>query len=304
MWYGLQNKRPLAISTKRLEFFWENIFSQNYKKMALSPEEIEQYQTCDIALVRKALKESNMKRTFQRSKELDKIIKSRSSTNYDQAINESLQKLDKDLDDTFSRHEESIEQIDDEYKNKENLLRLTIDDSFAELKERQLQSLVDIEVQKESELIRENKRETSTVYQLRLLATRYADQGDFDNAMKIDEEADQIHKQEVLQQSEKTIKSYDKRKNQLLTQFGTEIDVLESRLKKGLLALQNQRNTEIVNQQKTTAALVQRQLLAAINETNKKVKKIEMQSDITNKLTNFVRNKASEKGMNRKLQYD
>ncbi|OHS93799.1 hypothetical protein TRFO_02309 [Tritrichomonas foetus] len=272
--------------------------------MALTPEEVQHYYECDIIELRRDLKDSNKKRTFARSKALDKIIKERSSSEVDTSIQTVLKKLDKDLDDVFVKHEEGVQQIDEEYKNKENLLRLTIDDSFAELKERQLKSLTDVEVQKESELLREDRRETSAVYQLRLLATRYADQGDFERAMKVDNEANEMHARETEDQTKRTNIRFQKRVDQLLIQFGTEIDVLENRLKKGLDSLEIQKHGEIVNQQKTTSVAVQRLLLASINETNKKVKKIELQGEISNRLTNFVRKKANENGMNRKLQYD
>lgn len=272
--------------------------------MALTPEEIQHYHECDIIELRRDLKESNKKRTFARSQAIDKIIKERSSSEIDTAISSVLKKLDKELNDAFSLHQDSVEQTIEEFKKNEDLLRLTIDDSFAELKERQLKSLTDVEFQKESDLIREDRRETSTVIELRRLATVYADQGDFERAMKVDNEADVIHAAETEEQLKKAQTRYQKRVDQLFIQFGTEIDVLETRLKKGLDSLNAKRIDELNNIQKNTSVVVQRLLLSAINDTNKKVKKIELQSEISNRLTNFVRKKATENGMNRKLQFD
>lgn len=272
--------------------------------MALTPEEIQHYHECDIFELRRDLKESNKKRTFARSQAIDKIIKERSSSEIDTAIKSVLNKLDKELNDAFSLHKDSVDQTNEEFKKNEDLLRLTIDDSFAELKERQLKSLTDVEFQKESDLIREDRRETSSVIELRRLATVYADQGDFERAMKVDNEADAIHAAETEEQLKRAQIKYQKRVDQLFIQFGTEIDVLETRLKKGLDSLNAKKIDELTNIQKNTSVVVQRLLLSAINDTNKKVKKIELQSEISNRLTNFVRKKATENGMNRKLQFD
>ena len=272
--------------------------------MALTPEEIQHYHECDIIELRRDLKESNRKRTFARSQAIDKIIKERSSSEIDTAINSIEKKLNKELNDAFSLHRDSVEQTIEEFKKNEDLLRLTIDDSFAELKERQMKSLTDVEFQKESELIREDRRETSTVLELRRLATVYADQGDFERAMKVDNEADEMHAAETEEQIKRALVRYQKRVEQLFIQFGTEIDVLETRLKKGLESLNAKKIDELANIQKNTSVVVQRLLLSAINDTNKRVKKIELQSEISNRLTNFVKKKATENGMNRKLQFD
>lgn len=172
------------------------------------------------------------------------------------------------------------------------------------MKERQFKSLIEVEAQKESEIIREDRRESSTVIELKRLATVYADQGNFDKAIKVNEEADAKKAKEIKYQIKLIQNRFQKRVDQLFNTFFTEIEVLENRLNNGLEGLNKKKDDEIINLQKNTSVVVQKLLLSAINDANKKVNKIELQGEITSRLTNYVKKKAVENGMSRKLQFD
>lgn len=278
--------------------------SQKPEEQELTKEELDEYKTYDIAELRKLLKDSNQKRTFKKSKQIDKILKSKTTMNYDDAISSGKKQLDSKFAQIFSVHNDQISQIEEDFKKNELNLRRSINDSFQEMKDRQLQSWIKVQAQKSSELKREKARSNSTIKSLQKIAVSYADQGEYEKAIMADNEAQALQQEEALLQTRQTEIAYSKRFSQLQAQFGLEIDVLESRLNKGFEGINQQKLDEIRKCQNNTSAAIQRAVISIINSTKSKVPKVEAQADITTSLTMYAKKKATENGMNRQFQFD
>ena len=278
--------------------------SQKPEEQELTKEELDEYKTYDIAELRKLLKDSNQKRTFKKSKQIDRILKSKTTMNYDDAVSSGKKQLDSKFAQIFSVHNDQISQIEEDFKKNELNLRRSINDSFQEMKDRQLQSWIKVEAQKSSELKREKARSNSTIKSLQKIAVSYADQGEYEKAIMADNEAQALQQEEALLQTRQTEIAYSKRFSQLQAQFGLEIDVLESRLNKGFEGINQQKLDEIRKCQNNTSAAIQRAVISIINSTKSKVPKVETQADIATSLTMYAKKKATENGMNRQFQFD
>lgn len=273
-------------------------------QILLTDEEREELQNMSVEDLRKELARSNKERTINKSKEIDAIIQEKTKSGIDGVIKEAKQKLEEEITAKFEDYHVLVDQYQTEFEQRYLLLRQTINDSFLEMKERHISQFTEMKIEKEAEDLHAEKWESSQVRELRLLSTHLADTKDYEKAAKVDVEADEL----LFKESEETKRlnklQYNKKKSQLFEQFAKELAMLEERLEKGNDALRSQLDHDILVAQKQLEVTVQSLLLDTINQSNKQVKRKDKQTEISTKLTQFVRTKAQKEGMNRKLLFD
>ncbi|OHS96555.1 hypothetical protein TRFO_37299 [Tritrichomonas foetus] len=258
----------------------------------------------DVQKLRAELKKSNKARTFLKSRKIDEILTKKLSDSIESIIQPIMNDLDKKLDDIFNELKEISEQKNEEYGHNEALLRQSIEDTFEEIKERQLNELKELEVQKRSELIRERKRMPPSVKHLRDLSVVLADHKKYEEAMNLDQEAEILQEREAEERIEQIEIKYRKLNESLFSRFAKELKSLQEKLDNGLNMIFDQHNNQLINAQKIAEVTVKSSLLNAINLANNKVNKNNKVAEITTRFTNFVTKKALDNGMSKNLTFE
>jgi hypothetical protein len=257
-----------------------------------------------IEELRKQIKLSNRARTFQKSRELDEILEKRLQSRLENVLRPIIEKLNKDLEESFNEHQSIVAQLEEESHQREQYLREAIDISFSEMKDRQVAKLVELEMQRQSENLREKGRAPASVQELQRMSVSLADRGEYDDAMKIDREASIIMDHEVEERQKIIEQRFAILSKNLFSQFEKEIQLLQDRLKKGIQAILDQLSDETQMQKKQFSMAVQRLLLSGVSQANTEVWQKERQLEINSRLTNFVRKRALSYGMNKNLNFD
>lgn len=271
------------------------------------PESVTQeinYEEMSLKDLRAELKKSNRNRTFDLSRKINDIINNKLVNDYESTIQPIMDELGKKLDNTFQEFNEITDEKNSEFNQNESLLRESIEDSFAEMRQRQLSEMTELEIQKRSELIREKKRSPSSVQQLISLSIKLADRQEFDKAIDVDHEAEILQQKEADERLYQIELKYKKLTDSLLQKFTLELNGLQGKLDSGMNIIQKQYQQQILNAQKTVEITVKSSLLNSINLANSKVNKKEKQTEITSRLNNFVIKKALENGMSKNLTFE
>lgn len=271
------------------------------------PESVTQeinYEEMSLKDLRAELKKSNRNRTFDLSRKINDIINNKLVNDYESTIQPIMDELGKKLDSTFQEFNEITDEKNSEFNQNESLLRESIEDSFAEMRQRQLSEMTELEIQKRSELIREKKRSPSSVQQLISLSIKLADRQEFDKAIDVDHEAEILQQKEADERLYQIELKYKKLTDSLLQKFTLELNGLQGKLDSGMNIIQKQYQQQILNAQKTVEITVKSSLLNSINLANSKVNKKEKQTEITSRLNNFVIKKALENGMSKNLTFE
>lgn len=271
--------------------------------MELSQQEKDAYYEMSIGDLRKEIKLLNQKHEFAKSKAITEILERKTSGD-EAALRSYLASLTSRVDAVFIEFNEKIEELEEEFKQRENYLRFTIDDSFKELKQKQLKALTEIEKKKELSILRESERESAKVMQMRQMAVKLADRGEFEEAMRIDGIAKEQRERETQEGVLTVQRKYEGITEKALSQFTMEIRVLEDKFFKGIDLLQRQLDHEVYTAQKQTAIAVRRVLRSAINEATKLFKRKPQCIDLPGRLTTLVTNRAIKYGMNHRLQFE
>ena len=271
--------------------------------MELSQEEKDAYFEKSIGELRKEIRTLNQKHEFARSKAITEILE-RKTCGDEQSFRAYLASLTSKVDAVFVEFNDRIEELEEEFKQRENYLRFQIDDSFKELKQKQLASLTEIETKRELAIRRENERESAGVVQLRQMAVKLADRGEFEEAMRVDGIAKEQRERETQEGIMTVSRRFDGITEKALAQFTMEIRVLEEKFFKGIDLLQRQLDHEVYTSQKQTAIAVRRVLRTAINEATKIFKRKPQCIDLPGRLTTLVTNRAIRYGMNHRLQFE
>lgn len=274
------------------------------KPSTLTEKERQDYSTMSIENLRAALKESNKKRQFERSREINKIIKDKQQSNKENTIQPILQRLDEQLTECFEEYKSICQQLAEDFTQREQYHRLAIDNAFLELKEKQLNDFTELEIQRGLECQKEHNRQSANVKLLTKVSEWLADRELYDDAIDMDNEATKLNETEAVKRVESQEKKYSVLEANLLRRFEREFQLLEERLSNGLATLADQKESEFKTQQKQCSCAVQRLLLAAVNDGIKKIGKKDKQTEITTRVTNFVKKRALEFGMNSKLLFD
>lgn len=225
-------------------------------------------------------------------------------TNEKDAVTSAIRKLSDQITAQCGEYKSIVARLQSEFKEREDDLRETVDDSFSDLQDRQLQLLAELELFHKQENVRAATRSTANVFSLEQISIYLADQEEFDRAISISRQA------EVLQRSETKDRQRDLEvrvgllAQSLLAKFEKEIQLLEERLVKGLQGIHEQLAVEVQIQQKQVSGAIQRLTLDAIRDANRHVKKKERESEINTRITNFARTKVQEFGMNRNFAFD
>jgi len=258
----------------------------------------------EVMALRRQLRESNRQHDFEKSRAISKQIHGLLYANIDDAISSVITALGNKIQQQLREYNMIVSQLDEEFRQRENYLRDAIDGSFAELNDRHLQLLTELEMFRESERIRSTKRSTSNVSSLEQISVYLADREEFDQAIAISKEAKATQETEVsdrIRALELRVQNVQRR---LLAQFEKEFRLLEDRLAKGIQSVRDQLDGEIKIQQRQCSVAVQRLMSSAIHEAIAKVGKKDREQEIAAKITGFTRTKASQLGMNRKLTFD
>ena len=273
-------------------------------QVPLTDEEREKCESMSIEKLRKYLKDSNKSRTFEKSRQINEIIHKRLHSDVEGALKPIMESLDGDIKKAFAEYKAACDEYAEEFKQREQYLRLGIDDTFGEMVERHIADLKELEIQCGLEALREERRTPAIVKLLTKISIHLADREEYDQAISIDREATEAGEKEAAERANAIKLKYSKLRKTMADRFEKEIRLLEERLEKGLAAVDDQYAGEIKIQQKQCSCAVQRLLLAAINKATSQVRKKDKQAEITTRLTDFVRKRVAEFGMNRKLLFD
>ncbi|KAK8890973.1 hypothetical protein M9Y10_028174 [Tritrichomonas musculus] len=254
--------------------------------------------------LRAELKKSNRQRSFERSRMINDMINNKIANDYESTIQPIIDDLGHKLDSLFQELKNITNEKDGELNQNEYILRESIEDSFSEMRQRQLLEMTELEVEKKSELIREKKRSPSSVQQLISLSIKLADRQEFDKAIDADHEAELLQQKEAEERLYQIELKYKKLTDSLLQKFTLELNGLQGKLDSGLNMIQKQYQQQILNVQKSIEINVKSSLLNAINAANNQVNKKEKQTEITQRLNNFVIQKAMENGMTKNLTFE
>ena len=254
--------------------------------------------------LRAELKKSNRQRSFERSRMINDMINNKIANDYESTIQPIIDDLGHKLDSLFQELKNITNEKDGELNQNEYILRESIEDSFSEMRQRQLLEMTELEVEKKSELIREKKRSPSSVQQLISLSIKLADRQEFDKAIDADHEAELLQQKEAEERLYQIELKYKKLTDSLLQKFTLELNGLQGKLDSGLNMIQKQYQQQILNVQKSIEINVKSSLLNAINAANNQVNKKEKQTEITQRLKNFVIQKAMENGMTKNLTFE
>ena len=254
--------------------------------------------------LRAELKKSNRQRSFERSRMINDMINNKIANDYESTIQPIIDDLGHKLDSLFQELKNITNEKDGELNQNEYILRESIEDSFSEMRQRQLLEMTELEVEKKSELIREKKRSPSSVQQLISLLIKLADRQEFDKAIDADHEAELLQQKEAEERLYQIELKYKKLTDSLLQKFTLELNGLQGKLDSGLNMIQKQYQQQILNVQKSIEINVKSSLLNAINAANNQVNKKEKQTEITQRLNNFVIQKAMENGMTKNLTFE
>lgn len=262
------------------------------------------YEEMSVIELRAELKKSNRNRTFELSRRINDILNNKLVNDYESTIQPIIDELGQKLDNAFQEFNEITDEKNGEYNQNESILRESIEDSFIEMRQRQLSEMTELEIQKRSELIREKKRSPSSVQQLISLSIKLADRQEFDKAIDVDHEAEILQQKEAEERLYQIELKYRKLTESLLQKFTLELNGLQGKLDSGLNVIQKQYQQQLLNAQKTLEITVKSSLLNSINTANSRVNKKEKQTEITSRINNFVIKKALENGMNKNLTFE
>lgn len=258
----------------------------------------------EILELRKRLFEANKNREFDESRKIAEEIRNLTQVDIEVALQPTLRDLDEEMNTMFDTLKVTLEQLRAEYDDRIYCLRLDTDKSFNEIKERQLQEYVELETERQSEILRAQTRLSSKVQTLYKMSTNLANRGEFDKAESISREADDLHQIEFEESVRRLGIRFHIREEKMLQQFTVELNVLKNRLDKSLLQLQMQYEHDERTSKQTAEVTIRRLLLKHINKANEMVGRKDKQTEVNTRLTRFVRKKANENGMNRKLLFD
>lgn len=273
-------------------------------QVPLTDAEREKCESMSIEELRKYLKESNKSRTFEKSRQINEIIHKRLHSGVEDALKPIMESLDRDVKKAYEEFKAACDEYTEEFRQREQYLRLGIDDTFAEMRERHINDLTELETLCGLEALHEERRTPAIVKLLTKISIHLADREEYDQAISMDREATEAGEKEAAERAAAIQIKYGKLRRTLADRFEKEIRLLEERLVKGLASVDEQLAGEIKIQQRQFSCAVQRLLLAAINKATSQVGKKDKQAEITTRLTDFVRKRAMEYGMNRKLLFE
>ena len=272
--------------------------------MSLSKEQIARYEQMSVLQLREKLKKLNRKRKFLKSQKVDEILAKKTADKSDTIVQKHIDALQQKMDEIFKDLQELTDMKNGEYSQNEQILRTSIDETFEEMKERQLNELTELEIQHQAELLREKNRKLANVKHLENLSIILADNKQYVEAINVDNEArvlDESQKSERLDQIDMKYKTL---KQSLLKKFSNEIKLLQEKLDIGLRMIMDQHNTQVKNAYKIAEVTIQSSLLKAINDAQNEVKRFDKNADISAKITKFVTDNAKKNGMTKNLTFD
>jgi hypothetical protein len=221
-----------------------------------------------------------------------------------EAINSSIEKLREEIDKQLLEHGQVIVQLEEEFRQRENLFRETIDESFAEMRDRHQDALTTLVLYRNAEELRADRRASCDVRLLERISISLADRQEFDEAIAISKQAESVHANDVEGRKAALRDNYEKLRRNLLGQFAKEIGLLDERLVTGLQGIRDEHDLELSTQQRQRSVTVQRLVLTAIHEANNKVAKKERETEIGEQVTEFARKRARKGGMNAQFNFE
>jgi hypothetical protein len=108
--------------------------------------------------LRRDLRAANRARQFESSKEMSKRLHSLIQTNEKDAVASAVRKLGDQITAQGREYELIVARLQSEFEQREKFLREAVDGSFAELQDRQLRLLTELELYHKQENVRAAKR--------------------------------------------------------------------------------------------------------------------------------------------------
>jgi hypothetical protein len=183
------------------------------KKLNIDAEVAEQLE------LRRKMRESNRARTFEKSITTARQLRDRIAENEREAIHSAIEKLGQEIEKQLLEHGQVVVQLEEEFRQRENLFRETIDASFAEMRDRHSEALTTLVLYRNAEELRADRRASSDVRLLERISISLADRQEFDEAIAISKHAETVHANDVEGRKTALRENYEKLRRNLLGQF-------------------------------------------------------------------------------------
>jgi hypothetical protein len=254
--------------------------------------------------LRRQLRASNKAKTFRASESTAQTLRTQRESKIQTALQMARSKLEQDLATTFADYHSVRAQLNAEFGQREQCLRESINDSFEAMRERHLEALTALALSTSAETQRAMKWTTSEFRELERIAVVLADHEEFAAASQTVRDARAVQSRSQTEKAFIVRKSSEAARRHLLVQFEKDAEKLAENLAQGIAGIKDQKEAEIVIQQRQCSAAVQRQMQAVIHEAVKNIGKKELEVMVTVPIKRFVRWTAQENGMNWNLGFD
>jgi hypothetical protein len=258
----------------------------------------------EVLTLRRELRASNREKVFGKSAQKASDLRQKRQSKHLKVLEEAKARLEEQLAQQFAEYRAMRSQTKEESEHLIQCLRMSINQSFQEMQERHVNALQVLELNLAAETLRAQKRPTSEFQELERIAVILADREEFSAASAIVREARATQAQNQSDKEHDVKLSGEAMRRNMFVQFEKEAAILVERLTQGIAGIKEQEAAQIVIWQKQCSVVVNRQMLTEIHESNRKIRRRDLEASVTSTLTQFVRSIATKYGMNRKLGFD
>ena len=194
----------------------ENSENQNQEK---TDEEFEEK-------LRASISEAMYSKKYQESKKLQQELDDFLEKNFQKRIEEESNSLMETVEKCAIDYKESVKKLESSKSFRNEPICVSTNESFELVKQSQIKQLADLELAKELELIKAKETKTAEVLHLEKSALTLAKQKQFEEADKMQKQADRMHQRNERVAKDKIEKAFAEKENKLLDSFRKELKII------------------------------------------------------------------------------